>query len=216
MDIKQKRQANIYDAVAGNLRPLAETMPSLMGLLGRITTNGFIRETPYIARNRGTISSSSVPLFPDEVLFKRKDAPRLYGEDDIYSADQDLTDQQRLPDSDLLKAVHAYAAEFYGRATLDKGQVDIRSMDETALLGLGILLEETVKGVLGETGDMVFVEGEEVKEAGAIHGEEDIKPLQQPARSRTRSTSRAAIKSGETRRRKRRKLDHRESDDPAT
>ena len=38
-------------------------------------------------------------------------------------------------------------------------------MDETALIALGILLEETAKESLEETGDMVFVEGEEIPEA---------------------------------------------------
>ena len=69
-----------------------------------------------------------------------------------------------LPESDLLKAIHTYASDFYGRATNDRGLVDFESMDETALLGLGILLEEMAEHVLGETGDLAFVEGEEVEE----------------------------------------------------
>ncbi len=36
-------------------------------------------------------------------------------------------------------------------------------MDETALLAVGILLEEAAEEVLGEKGDMVFVEGEELE-----------------------------------------------------
>lgn len=32
-------------------------------------------------------------------------------------------------------------------------------MDETALIAFGILMEETAKEVLGETGDLVFTEG---------------------------------------------------------
>lgn len=39
-----------------------------------------------------------------------------------------------------------------------------RSMDDTALLAVGILLEEAADEVLGETGDMVFVEGVRVGE----------------------------------------------------
>lgn len=34
-------------------------------------------------------------------------------------------------------------------------------MDETALLAAGVLLEESAKASLGNTGDMVFVEAEE-------------------------------------------------------
>lgn len=37
--------------------------------------------------------------------------------------------------------------------------VDERSMDETALLAFGILLEEASREVLGQRGDLVFTEG---------------------------------------------------------
>jgi len=43
------------------------------------------------------------------------------------------------------------------------GGVSFYSIDETALLAVGILLEEAAKDVLGERGDMVFVEGEEME-----------------------------------------------------
>lgn len=38
-------------------------------------------------------------------------------------------------------------------------------MDETALIAMGILVEETAKESLGETGDMVLVEGEEISDS---------------------------------------------------
>jgi hypothetical protein len=84
-----------------------------------------------------------------------------------YAADEELPPERRLPDSDLLKAIHAYASDFYSMATHDKGSCDFRSMNETALLALGVLLEEAAVDVLGETGDMVLVEPE---------GLEDIVP----------------------------------------
>jgi hypothetical protein len=37
-------------------------------------------------------------------------------------------------------------------------------MDETALIALGILMEETARGVLGETGDLAFTEAAEKDE----------------------------------------------------
>jgi hypothetical protein len=77
-----------------------------------------------------------------------------------YAADGALPSGLRLPDSDLLKAIHAYASDLYADATDDKGRCDFRSMDETALLALGVLLEEAAVQVLGETGDMVLVEPE--------------------------------------------------------
>ena len=163
-------------------------------------------------RTRGTTSPSSVPLPPEEVLFRRGMAPERYEENDFYWANQDLTDDQVLPDSDLLKAIHAYVAEFYGRATLDKGQADIRTMDETALLALGILMEETAKEILGEAGDLVFVEGEEVKEDFVNYYEPDVRVRPQSVPIRHESVGRAASKTAEGRKRKRRKIEHESSE----
>ena len=42
--------------------------------------------------------------------------------------------------------------------------MDFESMDETALLALGILLEEMAEYVLGDTGDLAFAEGEQIEE----------------------------------------------------
>ena len=42
---------------------------------------------------------------------------------------------------------------------------DYRSMDETALIALGILMEEAARDTLGRTGDLVFTEGEEFPES---------------------------------------------------
>ncbi|KAI4195389.1 MAG: hypothetical protein LQ346_003465, partial [Caloplaca aetnensis] len=95
----RRRQATLYDAIAG-----------------RISTTGFIppHPLPSKSKTRDTTSTSLVPLPPEEVLFRRRNAPERYEEDDFYFAHEKL-DQGQLPDSDLLKAVHAYASDFYGR-----------------------------------------------------------------------------------------------------
>lgn len=108
-------------------------------------------------------------LTPEEVLFSRKNAPQRYAERDIYFANEHLPDGGRgiLPDSDMLKAVHGYASHFYEALgqRLDSSErrtarrVDERSMDETALLAIGILLEEAARASLGKDGDLVFTEG---------------------------------------------------------
>ena len=109
---------------------------------------------------------------PDEALFRRKGAPGRFLEHDIYFSHQrDLPRDGRgvLPDSDLLKAVHAYSSRFYGaqrKIQGDYGDTDERSMDETALLAFGILLEEAGREALGRRGDLVFTE------AGALDGQE--------------------------------------------
>lgn len=73
-----------------------------------------------------------------------------------------------LPESDLLKALHCYTSDFYSRATSDAGIDDWKSLDETALMALGILIEEAALHTLGETGDMVFTEGERMTEPQTI------------------------------------------------
>jgi hypothetical protein len=100
---------------------------------------------------------SAIP--PEAVLFRSRNAPNRYAEYDIYFANERRLAGD-LPESDLLKALHCYTSDFYARTTANEG--DSRSMDETALLALGILMEEASREVLGETGDLVFTEGEEI------------------------------------------------------
>jgi hypothetical protein len=139
----------------------------------------------------------SLPPGPDEILFRRKDAPERYAEHDIYfSHERDLPRAGRgvLPDSDLLKAIHAYASHYYGALATRHGdtggrrysdasssagelpgggggRLDLdlneRSMDETALLAFGILLEEAGRETLGRRGDLVFTEPASCMEASS-------------------------------------------------
>ena len=111
-----------------------------------------------------------------------------------------MKEDQKLPDSDLLQAVHAYASDFYENATHDKGLIDFASMDETALLAIGILLEEATAHCLGDTGDMVFVE-DESKEP-----DEDLRGNLSEVRTRTGSTT--TLEYTSRRRRKCRKMRH--------
>lgn len=96
------------------------------------------------------------------MLFRRKGAPVRYVEDDIYDAasrlDAVADPNQKLPGSDMLKYIHAYTSAFYKEGTVTKGKLDWKSMDETALLAMGILLEETAKQKLGQNGDLAFIE----------------------------------------------------------
>jgi hypothetical protein len=102
------------------------------------------------------------PVQPEEVLGRIKDFPTRFEEaGDFYFANEDLPESQNLPESDLLKAIHAYTSNQYTCTTSNKGLSDWRSLDETALIAMGILLEEAAQEALGETGDLMFVEGEE-------------------------------------------------------
>ena len=97
--------------------------------------------------------------------------------------------------------------------------VDFESLDETALLAVGILMEEMAGDVLGETGDMAFVEGEDVGFQGADEGvypEEAMSSSEKDLESTAAAseiTSEAEVVDigssvGDKRRRKRRKTRH--------
>lgn len=153
---RKYRETTVYDAVAG-----------------RACYRGLICKTPLIASTRDTASSSTVQVPPEEVLFRNRGAPQRYEETDFYWANEKLPLQgAELPDSDLLKAVHAYASIFYGRRG---GKADFRSLDETALMAVGVLLEEWADGLLGRGGEGVFVEGEAVNEGGVVKGWKAVK-----------------------------------------
>ena len=128
-----------------------------------------------------------------------------------------MTSEQRLPDSDLLKAIHAYTSDFYGRATANGGLLDFESLDETALLGLGILLEEMAEHVLGDTGDLAFVEGEDLNDAahGPAKGPQTM-DAEDAESSKTASSANASAGTSDSeakQRRKRRKTRHTPNDD---
>ncbi|PTU24192.1 hypothetical protein P175DRAFT_0520141 [Aspergillus ochraceoroseus IBT 24754] len=148
---KRRRKGTIYDAVAG-----------------RMNSHGFIPSKPYASKYRDTASSSSRPVPPDEALYRRKGMPDLYEETDRMRLAPDIP----LPDSALLEAIHAYTADFYEQTTKSHGRGYSYSMTGTALLGMGVLLEELAKESLGETGDLVLVEGEPVgrKRANSLSG----------------------------------------------
>ena len=136
--------------------------------LGRVASKGFLPSRPRASRNRDVPSSTTVAIPPEEALFRRRGAPQRNEENDFYWADRHLKEGQILPDSDLLKAVHEYASEFYGRRG---GPADFESLDETALLAVGILLEEWMGSVGEEWG--VFVEAEEGDESDVEEEEEE-------------------------------------------
>lgn len=102
------------------------------------------------------------------MLFRSRGAPTRYEENDIYWADRHLNSDQTLPESDLLKTLHTYASDFYEKTTGLQAGSSYESMDGTALIALGILLEEMCKEKLGDTGDLAFAEGEEVDHASEL------------------------------------------------
>ncbi|KAI0845978.1 hypothetical protein F5Y00DRAFT_265023 [Daldinia vernicosa] len=164
---RRRRNANVYDAVAGRV---TTTLP---------LDDGSESEMPSHHPRTSRDHRRDPTLAPEEVLFRRIRAPVRYAEKDIYHAHEELPDGGRgtLPDSDMLKAVHSYSSHFYAALAAARGETDARnideqSMDETALLAFGILLEEASRNTLGKTGDLVFTEGVAVRQ-GEEPGDND-------------------------------------------
>lgn len=138
---KRSHNVTLYDAVAG-----------------RVGAQGYLT-FPVVEDGRDTLrAEAEEPLAPEEFLFSTKGAPLRYDEDDFYFADRELRSDQSLPDSDLLKTLHRYAADYCANATQDRGKSVLRSLDETALLALGVLIEETASMAMGRTGYLALLE----------------------------------------------------------
>ncbi|KAF2200119.1 hypothetical protein GQ43DRAFT_472992 [Delitschia confertaspora ATCC 74209] len=136
---------------------------------GRISQDGFIQSRPApSSKYSDHLSTATQPIRPDEVLFKQRNAPPRYQETDYYYANSKLNKGSDLPSSDLVKALHSYIAENYSKSSLAPSNKIWKSMDETALLALGILVEETASSVLGETGDLAFLEAGGVEEPKSL------------------------------------------------
>lgn len=159
--ISSYKHPTVYDAVAGTMLCLLHSRDFANDNSGRISVAGFIPAQSVISSTRDTASSSSIAVPPETVLYKSRDAPTRYAESDVYFANERRSVID-LPESDLLKSLHSYAADFYSRSCWDEGLDDWRSLDETALIALGVLLEESSLEILGKTGDLVFTEGDEV------------------------------------------------------
>jgi hypothetical protein len=108
---------------------------------------------------------------------------------DYYFAHENLPADQKLPSSDLLSALHAYISKLYSRTPGPETEKAWKCMDETAIIALGVLLEETAKEMLGETGDLAFTEAadeEEERMLGMEEQEDDQEEARQSAEKRAR------------------------------
>ncbi|KAK5064545.1 hypothetical protein LTR84_000378 [Exophiala bonariae] len=154
------RWPTLYDAVAGKLG-----------------TGGFL-STEQVR------SSTYLPSGPEDYLLRRTNIPSDLLEKS-YATVAEIVTSGKLPDSEMLKAVHTYASDFYFSANgKGKSKIDMRSLDETALIAVGILLEEAVRETLGENGDMAFVEPE-----GLENGLGESKMTKHQIKGRVKSTT---------------------------
>ena len=97
---------------------------------------------------------------------------------------------------------------------MNRGLLDFESLDETALLSLGILLEEMAEHILGDTGDLAFVEGEDI--ADPAHGPGKDPQIMNAESSKSGSTTNTSAETSDSevkQRHKRRKTQHAPDDD---
>ncbi|KAH3686314.1 hypothetical protein WICPIJ_002676 [Wickerhamomyces pijperi] len=87
----------------------------------------------------------SVPS-PDEVLLQMKNAPKL-----IPVKERNEKGLEDLPDSDLLEALHYYYSRNFVREGLTVNPFE-RQMDESALLALGMIVEQMVEEFVAKDG----------------------------------------------------------------
>ena len=154
------RRASVYDVVAGRLGP-----------------NGFLTSEQLQ-------SSNLLPSGPEEYLLRRTTIPAGLLNESVAVSDQTLSSSRNaLPQADSFNAIHAYVSDFYYARGNDRAKLDYRSLDETALIAMGILLEEAVRESLGDNGDMVFVEPE-----GLEDGLEESKMTKHQIKGRVRPT----------------------------
>ncbi|KAJ5090901.1 hypothetical protein N7532_009585 [Penicillium argentinense] len=178
------RQATLYDAVAGKCYPPGSTKfekdianmlsPGRLSRLGNFLYNetgklGRFRDTPKCQRIAG----------PEEVVFCReRNLSKREAKCAAYMAHENLPADCPLPSSDLLETIHAYTADFYRYALSDGGRGSYGSMDETALLAMGILIEELATESLGKQGYRALLEAE--PKAGEICQQADY--IRRPGR----------------------------------
>lgn len=129
--------------------------------------------------NISDTKASRQALRPDEVLFKQVNAPIRYEETDYYFAHEKLSANQQLPSGELLSALHGYVSKLFSRTGSTKVDKAWKCMDETALIALGILIEETAREVLGETGDLAFTEAADEEEERALASENEDEDAEQ-------------------------------------
>lgn len=142
--------------------------------------HGFQKLEPQASKYRDTKSTGERVLAPEEVLIRRPHHLNNKMKGEPYFAHEHLPRTMRMPPSDMLTAIHAYAADWY-KYGMQIFKPVYRSMDESALLAFGILAEELAKDKLGTVGHRVLLDDPE-----ATDNEDPDNPI--PKRLRTRLT----------------------------
>jgi hypothetical protein len=131
----------------------------MTSIIERIGASGFLDFEERNLSNQRDEWGDRNHYAPHEVLLGSAGVPKgdeddleiMYGQ---YLAN--LPPKLELPESDILKAIHAYTSDLF--SVIPSKEKGYMSMDHTALLAAGILLEEMAVEALGETGYLALLE----------------------------------------------------------
>jgi hypothetical protein len=139
---------------------LVPQIPSLTYPIERLGLSGFLDVGDRGAYNHVDDDwGDRTHCVPHEVLFGFAGAPKGDEENLLVLYERyykNLPPKLELPESDILKAIHAYTSDFF--SVLPGKEKGFMSMDHTALLAAGILLEEMAIEAVGETGHFALLE----------------------------------------------------------
>lgn len=114
---------------------------------------------------------SRFSALPNHALAQRLNVPV----DAIPVPDTDSVNGETLPRSDLLNAIHGYTSNlFHQRATDGQHNGLMRSMDESALLTLGMLVEELASEVIGTSGHLMLAEQYAAQDTSTMPADEVV------------------------------------------
>ncbi|KAI5849988.1 hypothetical protein BZA05DRAFT_65512 [Tricharina praecox] len=160
-----RRQATVYDVVASRVNYAGFIKPRRRAPTHTTRNNTHAHPHSHShshSHSREQEYRSAVARPADEVLSRRLRAPA------DLSQLQDDGAEGGAPDDELLLAVHQYAADFYDAHGM--AEVSCRSLDETALIAIGLLLENTIDDLLGAGGHRVLVDKRALEE---YHDDDD-------------------------------------------
>lgn len=135
---------------------------------GRVNRQRFLSRS-NTSRWRRNVSSTRAVRPSNAIL------SRLEGDEDLEDwIDEETLDDIPLPESDIIEAVQSYTGHFYANTTDSRRTEHFSSMNGSALIAMGVLLEELGNELLGETGDMVLVEREDGDNYDSGHYASDV------------------------------------------
>lgn len=145
-----------------------DTEIAALMISGRVNRQRFISRSNK-SRWRRNVSSTRSVRSSKYIL------SRLEGDEGLEDwIDEESPYDVPLPESDILEAVQSHAGHFYAKTTDSRRTEPFYSMNGSALIAMGVFLEELGNELLGETGGMVLVVREDGDNYDSGHYASDV------------------------------------------